>query len=147
AGFSAYHALQLTYEKRFNRSYSILANYTYSKSIDNTSYSAGGGNSGGPDPFHFDYNRGRSDFDLPHRLVVSAIVELPKFSKRNALVRSVLGGWQNNFIFTAASGTPLTILSGVDNALTGVGGNWADLTAVDWRLPGGRSKQEEIQGW
>jgi hypothetical protein len=147
AGFSTYHALQLTFEKRFSRSYSILANYTLSKSIDNTSYSAGGGNNGGPDPLHFDLNRGLSDFDIPQRLVVSGIVELPKFNKRNALFRSVLGGWQNNFIFTAASGNPLTVLSGVDNALTGVGGNWADVTAVDWRLADGRSKQQEIQQW
>ena len=88
AGFSNYHALQLTFEKRFSRSYSVLANYTMSKSIDNTSYSAGGGNSGGPDPFHFDYNRGLSDFDIPQRLVVSGIVELPKFSKRNVLLKS-----------------------------------------------------------
>jgi hypothetical protein len=147
AGFSTYHALQATFEKRFSHSYSLLANYTFSKSIDNTSYSASGGNNGGPDPLHFDLNHGLSDYDIPHRLVVSGIVEHPRLAKQNPVVRTLLGGWQSNFIFTAASGTPLTILSGVDNALTGVGGNWADLTNVDWRLPDGRSKQQEIQQW
>ena len=128
-------------------SYSVLANYTMSKSIDNTSYSARRRQQRRSGSFPFQYNRGLSDFDIPQRLVVSGIVELPKFSKRNVLLKSALGGWQSNFIFAAASGIPLTILSGVDNALTGVGGNWADLTGVDWRLPDGRSKQQEIQQW
>ena len=147
SGFSNYHALQLTVEKRFSQGFSVLANYTYSKSIDNTSFSNGGGNSGGPDAFNFNANRGLSDFDIPQRLVISGIVEHPKLSKSNALLRSVAGGWQSNFIFVAAEGTPLTILSGVDNALTGVGGNWADLTGVDWRSPDDRSKEQEIQQW
>jgi hypothetical protein len=72
---------------------------------------------------------------------------LPRLEHSNGFIRSVIGGWQQNFIFTAASGMPVTVLSGVDNALMGIGGNFADLTGQDWRLPDGRSRKDEIAAW
>jgi hypothetical protein len=105
------------------------------------------GNSAGPDPFNFDRNRGLSDFDVPHRLVVSGVWELPQFRNSHPLVRTIVGGWQQNFIFTAAKGIPFTVFSGVDNALMGIGGNFADLTGEDWRLSGDRSRGEKIAAW
>ena len=63
------------------------------------------------------------------------------------MVRTVLGGWQSNFIWTAQSGTPITILSGVDNALMGIGGNFADLTGSRLAAAGRPSRGQEIQEW
>ena len=146
-GWSTYNSLQMTLQKRWGKGLTLLANYTYSKSIDIASYASIEGNSAGPDPFNFNNNRGLSDFDIPHRLVVSGIVEHPKLTNSNSVVRTVLGGWQSNFIWTAQTGTPITILSGVDNALMGIGGNFADLTGVDWRQPNDRSRGQEIQEW
>jgi hypothetical protein len=137
----------MTLQKRWGKGLTLLANYTYSKSIDIASYASIEGNSAGPDPFNFNNNRGLSDFDIPHRLVVSGIVEHPKLTNSNSVMRAVLGGWQSNFIWTAQTGTPITILSGVDNALMGIGGNFADLTGVDWRQPNDRSRGQEIQEW
>lgn len=147
SGWSKYHSAQFTVQKRYSRGFSILANYTISKSMDISSYATAEGNSTGPDPFNFNNNRGPSDFDIPQRLVVSGIVEHPRLAGANALVRNVLGGWQSNFIFTGQSGTPLTVASGVDNALTGVGGNRADLTGAPIDLGGGRSRADEINAW
>jgi hypothetical protein len=59
----------------------------------------------------------------------------------------LLGGWQQNFIFTAVSGTTFTVGSGVDNALMGIGANFADYTGGEWRLSGDRSRAEEIAAW
>jgi hypothetical protein len=146
-GYSSYHALQLTVQKRLSHGISILGNYTHSKSIDATSYGSIEGHTGGPNPFNLNDNRGFSDFDLRHRLVISGIVEHPKFTNANALIRSTLGGWQSNFIFTARSGVPFTVFSGVDNALMGLGGNFADYIGSDWRLSGDRSKAEKINEW
>ena len=42
---------------------------------------------------------------------------------------------------------PFTVLSGVDNALMGIGGNFADLTGQDWRLPEVRSRGDQIGAW
>jgi outer membrane receptor protein involved in Fe transport len=144
---SSYHSLQLTVQKRYSKGFSILANYTISKSIDYGSFASIEGNQAGPDPFNMRNNRGPSDFDVPQRFVVSAIWEMPRLAKWNPLVKAVLGGWQSNLIFTAERGTPLTIRSGVDNDFNGVGGDFADYLGGDWRLPSSRSKEEKIAQW
>jgi hypothetical protein len=146
-GWSKYQSVQFTAQKRFSQGFSILANYTISKSTDISSYATIEGNSAGPDPFNFNNNRGLSDFDTPQRLVISGIVEHPRLTGRNAVLRAIAGGWQSNFIFTAQSGTPITIFSGVDNALTGVGGNRVDLTGQSWEIPGDRSRGEQVLAW
>jgi hypothetical protein len=145
--WSKYHSLQLTATKRYSRGITVTAHYTWSKSIDITSYASVEGNAAGPDPFNFNSNRGLSDFDIPHRFVVSGVWELPQFRNSNAAVRALIGGWQQNFIFTAAKGIPFTVLSGVDNALMGIGGNFADHTGQDWRLPDDRSRGEQVAAW
>ena len=142
--WSKYESAQFTLQKRYAHGITVLANYTISKSVDIASYGSVEGNSTGPDPFNWRVNRGLSDFDIPQRLVISGIWELPQFRGHGALLRKTLGGWQNNFIFNGESGTPFTVLSGVDNALTGVGGNFADLTGTDWRLPDDRPKTARI---
>jgi hypothetical protein len=145
--WSKYHSFQLTATKRYSRGVTVTAHYTWSKSTDITSYASVEGNAAGPDPFNFNRNRGLSDFDVTHRFVVSGVWELPQLRDANAFVRSVLGGWQQNFIFTAAKGVPFTVLSGVDNALMGIGGNFADHTGQDWRLAGDRSRGEQVAAW
>jgi Leu/Phe-tRNA-protein transferase len=44
AGNSLYNSLQLTAEKRFSRGFTVLANYTFAKTIDNNVGSANKGN-------------------------------------------------------------------------------------------------------
>lgn len=146
-GLSNYNSLQVTFNRRFSRGLTLLMNYTRSKSIDITSFASIANNQGGPSPFNLKDNRGVSDFDLPNRLVVSGIWEMPAFRNRHRLWRQTLGEWQGNFIFSAMSGQPITILSGVDNALMGVGGNFADLTGTPWGLPGGRTRADQIKQW
>ncbi len=143
-GNSSYQALQLTLQQRLSHGVSILANYTYSKSIDYSSYGSVEGNQTGPNPFNIHDNRAVSDFDIPQKLIVSGVVEHPRFTGANALVRNTLGGWQSNLIFTAESGTPFTVVSGLDNALSGVGGQFADYNGGGWTISGDRSKAQEI---
>ncbi|MBM3739166.1 MAG: TonB-dependent receptor [Acidobacteria bacterium] len=145
--WSSYHSLQVTVQRRWSRGFTVLGNYTWSKSIDPVSASNGNGHNTGPDPFNYNRNQGLSDFDVPHRLVISGLWESPSFSSRPAIVRAVLGGWQNNFIFTAQSGVPFTVTSGVDNNFSGVGGQFADLTGVDWRISEDRAKADRIVRW
>ncbi len=146
-GKSSYQSMQLTLQKRYARSFSVLANYTWAHSIDVASNGSIDGNYGGPNPFNQNDNLGDSDFDLRHRLVASGIVDHPALRGQPALVRHLLGGWQSNFIFVAESGPPMTVFSGLDNALSGVGGQWADYDGRDWRLSGSRSRGEKIARW
>ena len=144
---SSYNSLQLTVQKRYSRGFSVLANYTYAKSIDYGSFASLETNQAGPDPFNLRNNRGPSDFDVNHRLVVSGVWEMPKLRNRSPLLRHVLGGWQSNGIFTAETGTPFTITSGADNDYNGVGGDFAEYLGGDWRMPGGRTKEEQLARW
>ncbi len=142
-----YDALQLTFKKNFGHGVTVLGNYTYSKSVDYTSYGSIESNQIFT-PFNYRGSRGPSDFDTPQRLVLSGVWELPSFKNANPVLRAVAGGWQNNFIFTDESGTPITIVTGVDNLLEGTNlTNYPNLTGVNWQLPSGRAKGAKIAQW
>jgi hypothetical protein len=147
SAWSRYHALQTTLQKRWSRGFSILTNYTWSKSIDPLSSSNGNTAGTGPDPFNYSRNIGVSDFDVTHRLVASAIWESPSLKGKPAVVRQLLGGWQSTGIFAANTGLADTVVSGVDNAFSGVGGQFADLTGQPWKISGDRSKGDQILRW
>jgi hypothetical protein len=136
---------QFTVQKRYSKGFSILGNYTLGKSIDDNS--DGTGASPGPDPWNHRNNIGPSDFDTKHRLVISAVWEMPKLKTSPAALRWVLGGWQSNAIYTASSGIPLTIRSGVDNNYDGISTDFADYKGGDWQLSKSRSKQDQIARW
>jgi hypothetical protein len=94
AGNSNYNALQVSANKRFHHGLTILANYTWSKSIDE------GSNDGNApaNPFNIRADRAVSDFNIPHKFVASFVWQLPGSSLHTALARHVLGGWQLNGI-------------------------------------------------
>jgi hypothetical protein len=146
-GNSIYNSMQVTVQRRMTQGVSLLANYTWGKAIDYASFGSIEGNQTGPDPLNIRNNRGPADFDLTQRLVLSGIWELPQLTKWNLVARWVLGGWQQNGIFTAQTGTPLTVRSGVDNDFNGVGGDFADYKGGAWEISGDRSKGDQIARW
>jgi hypothetical protein len=145
-GNSSYHSLQATLQRRLSRGVSILANYTWANSLDYASYGSIEGNQTGPDPFNIRNNRGPSDFDVKHRFVASGIWELPALPRQHRALRAVAGGWQQNFIFGAETGTPITMRSGVDNDVNGVAGDFADYRGGDWRVSNS-SRGQDIARW
>jgi hypothetical protein len=138
-GHSSYNALQITANKRLNHGLTVLANYTWSKSIDNGS----GDGSQASNPFNIANDRGVSDFNIPHRFVASFIWQLPDLKNQPRLVREIAGGWEVNGIATLQSGAPINIVSGVDNSQSGVGQDRANVVG-DWRISGDRSKSQTI---
>ncbi len=143
-GNSNYHALQLTTEKRFSRGFSILANYQWAKSIDDSSNSKATGQSR-TNPFKQAFDRGPSDFDRRHVFNVSGLWDLP-IHFQNRLANSLVGGWSLNGIFSAYTGYGFTVTSGQDNARTGTGGQRADLVGNPY-LSDNRSRGEKIAQW
>ena len=132
---SNYNSLQLTLDKRFGRNFSLLANYTFAKSID---YGSGAGTLW-PDysnPFDFSHDRGLSDFNHTHRFVASGLWQLPALSDYSALVRTLAGGWNLGGVLALQSGQPFSIRSGQDNSLSGVGLDRADLVGDPSRPAG-----------
>jgi outer membrane receptor protein involved in Fe transport len=108
---------------------SMVANYTWSHSIDDlsstfsesSSSSDGVGNLGYLDPRNPGLDRGSSDFDIRHRIVISPIWEEPFFRGGKGVLGHVLGGWSIVPLFTARTGTPFSIMDST-NSLPGNAG-------------------------
>jgi hypothetical protein len=116
-GNTNYNALEAILQRRMSKGLTLMATYTYSRSIDNNgtfrsgydipaAYSIDG-------QFHSarSLDKSVSLSDIPHRVVVTSVYDLP-FGKGNLgggnrLVRAVAGGWKLSGIFFAQSGTPL----------------------------------------
>jgi hypothetical protein len=104
-GHSSYNAFQASYRRRFSKGLLVNAAYTFSKSIDNVSTDSG---QIGHDAFNSRLNRGLSDFDRTHRLTAVYSYELP-FRFSNAVLRHVLGGWNQSGMVTLQSGAPFSV--------------------------------------
>jgi hypothetical protein len=102
---------------------SVLASYTWSKSIDDASnfFSSAGDPNFPQDSYNVRAERGRSNFDLRHRLSLSYAYDLPVHRFDQAWLRTLLGGWQTFGIFTFQTGRPFTValLPNFDNSNTG----------------------------
>jgi hypothetical protein len=138
--YAYYDGLQINVTRRVGNGLTLLSNFTYSKSIDNTS-SATEGNTGPPNPFNLNSSRGPSDFDQALRFNLSAVYSLPHFDL-SGVENILLNGWQVNAIVSANSGFPFTILSGTDRSLSGIGNDYADQIGNPAR-PAGVSQIQE----
>jgi hypothetical protein len=127
-GNSNYHALQARFQQRLWRGLTSLVSYTWSKSIDDASnfFSSAGDPNFPQNSYNVAAERGRSNFDVPHRLSASYSFALPFGKGRRYLaddgwVSTVLTGWETHGILTLQSGRPFTValLSDIDNSGTG----------------------------
>jgi hypothetical protein len=126
AGNSIYHSFQVTLDKRLSQNFSVLAFYTYSKSIDDESVNNQFTISN-PNPFDNRFNRGVSDYDVPHNFRLTGVYSGPSFTGASAPLRFLFGGWTVSNIMDIRSGLPFSITSGRDNSFTGIGLDRADL--------------------
>lgn len=117
-GHSSYNGWQTKIEQRFSHGLSLLASYTWSKSIDNQSNGTDDSASAGQypqNPNDLAAERGLSSFDRPNRLTGSWLWAIPFAAREeSSLFRSVLrgvaGGWQLSSVFQFESGPPFSIL-------------------------------------
>jgi hypothetical protein len=129
-GYSWYHSVQMSIEKRFSKGYTIMGNYTLSKFMQAT------------ETYQADDLRPVeviSDSDRPHRLTVSGIYELPFgrgrsfLSTLNGVADRIVGGWQLSGVYTFQSGAPI---------------NWGNIIFTgdinNIKLPG---NQQTVERW
>jgi len=93
----------------FTGGFTISALYTWSHSIDFSSYEIGFQQT---DPFTQSINKGNSDFDVRQSLGISGYYELPLYRGRHDLTGAVAGGWTLGGVFTKHTGFPFTALIG-----------------------------------
>jgi carboxypeptidase family protein/TonB-dependent receptor-like protein len=106
AASALYQGGILEVKKRFSDHLTLLANYTYSKAIDNST------------DFNSDYSpfnatclkcdRSLSDFDQHHKFVIAGVIQSPWERSR------IFGGFALSPIFTYNSGHPFNLLAGAD---------------------------------
>jgi len=135
---STFHSLQLTLERRFAKGLTILTNYQFAKSIDDTSQNKVNGITR-TNPFSQQFDKGLSEFHRAHVFNFSGLWDIP-CAPKSGLARTFLGGWSMNGIINLNTGQPFTVTSGVDNARTGAGGQRADLVG-DPNLGSDRARQ------
>ncbi|HJP95551.1 MAG TPA: TonB-dependent receptor, partial [Pyrinomonadaceae bacterium] len=125
---SNYNALQARFQQRLAHGFTALASYTWSKSLDDASnfFSSAGDPNFPQNSYNVAAERGRSNFDVSHRLSVSYSYALPFGKGRQYLAdkgwaSTVLSGWETYGIVTLQTGRPFTValLSEIDNSGTG----------------------------
>jgi hypothetical protein len=123
-----YNALQTSVEKRMSHGFTLLANYTYSKSLDDLPFGEGvtGFDTGysalplnNPDRHKFDY--GPSSFDHTHVFTGSYVWQSPTLNGHGSLIHQLFGDYELGGIVSAASGRPITVLQGTELSGTGIG--------------------------
>jgi hypothetical protein len=129
-GNASYNALLLNMQHRMSRHFSANTNYTWSHCLNQ-----GEANQDIASLYQNPANRraewGNCTSDRRHLFNTSLVVESPAYSSK--WMRLIVGNWRGSGIFTAYSGPSLTITSGTDRSLTGIGNDRPNV-AGDWRV-------------
>ncbi|RMG52944.1 MAG: hypothetical protein D6723_07885, partial [Acidobacteria bacterium] len=124
SGNSTYHSFQASLTKRFSQGLQFLIAYTLGKSLDDrttltglqgdaTAFAPG-------DQTRLFLNKGRSDIDRRHRLVIHGTYDFPSFRSGRGPAGKFLSGWELAWIATLQSGRPIDIVDSNGASLFGV---------------------------
>ena len=109
---ASFNAMIAQLSHTFASGFTLSTLYTWSHSIDFSSYEIGFQQT---DPYTQSINKGNSDFDVRQSLGISSYYELPLYRGRHDLVGAVAGGWTLGGVFTKHTGFPFTALIGACN--------------------------------
>lgn len=117
---NAYDSLQAKFNKQFSAGYSVKANYTLQRQVQESG-----------DYFLYDVemNKGPADWDRTHGFVLSLVAELPVgrgrpyLSSISPVADAILGGWQLNTNTIVQSGLPFSVSYRDAGADRDTGGN------------------------
>lgn len=115
---SSYNALTAELRHSFSRSFTMLANYRFSKWIDDGSDTSTGQFLDNDEPGKGAQNinclkceRGLSMFDIPHRFAATALWTPNIFSNKTLMGR-LANRWEISGVFSAQSGRPFSVWNG-----------------------------------
>jgi hypothetical protein len=117
-GNSNYHAMIAKFEKRFSKGFTLLAAYTFSKTIGDICGNAASGNTtdcGFQDLRNLRIERSVDNQNVPQRLAISGVYELPFGRGRQfasglpAVANAIFGGWSVGSIAVESSGRPYNV--------------------------------------
>ena len=147
---SNYNGLQLTVEERLTHHITAKGYYSWSHTLQSNALDSTGGLNG----VFVDNNypqleyRQRSDQDRHHMMTMSFVWTPDYFDSYNRVVRTAFNGWTLSGIWTANSGQPFTVTTGVDNYFSGLGNNRPSI--VPGKMPHtmpSNSRAQERKEW
>ena len=125
-GNSSYHGVNFKFEKRFSQGLNLLANYTFSKFIDDVPAAQEIGATPGQQNYYDRHSeKALSGNDVRNRFAFSSVYELPWGKSRKYLNKGpaalALGGWNIGAILTLQQGSPYGLTTQVNtlNAFSG----------------------------
>jgi hypothetical protein len=110
---SNYNALQAKYQHHLSRRIQVLANYSFSKSLDTVSDETIVNFQAPSLVLNSNQDRGPSSFDVRHSASAGLSYEIPSPS-RSGIARSLTQGFGVDTMFQARSSMPLNVLTGRD---------------------------------
>ncbi|SEG62937.1 Carboxypeptidase regulatory-like domain-containing protein [Bryocella elongata] len=127
-GMGNYNGMIASLQHRLSDSFSLLANYTWSKCLN--IYDAQGDYAGtGPEnPANpgFDYGPCGSDYRDVENI---SLVATSRFHLTNGIVRAVVNGWEVAALTHITSGAPFNVTTGTDVSLTDIGNDRPNIVA------------------
>jgi hypothetical protein len=147
-GNSSYNGFETSFKHRLKAGLTLFSTFTWSKSIDDRSAPANlslAGSSEMADPNNASLRRGLSDFDQNYTWRTSSVWDIPYRKQATRVERLLLASWEATGILTVDTGFPFSVTSPLNNSLTGLGQDFADVVpGVPINLDGGRSEQAKI---
>jgi trimeric autotransporter adhesin len=145
-GRSRYNAVLLKLNKRVSNGWGGVFHYTWSRLDDNqfgqdNQYSRR--NAAPQSSYDLDAEYSRSIVDVPHRIILAPIVELPwgqgrKFLNNSGIADVILGGWTISAIVDINSGFPITTQMNTVTSQTFSAQQRPNLTGTDPNTSGNR---------
>ena len=112
-GNANYNALVTSVQKRFTQNYTVLANHTWSRCMNE---------SGGQNPYDRREGYSSCNQDIRQAFNLSSVVSSPQFS--SPVWRKIAGNWKLSTIFTANTGPYVTVSTGLNVPGTGTQPNY-----------------------
>jgi len=141
-----YNALQITYRQRTYRNLTMLANYTYSRSIDEQTALSTSNST--PQPQNIATQYGPSDLNTTQILNLGWRLALPKFRSHVRAVDYAFNDWAFNGIYNARTGHPVNITFGGDELGSDEPNQRAKLLpGMSPTLPSNRHRAQKIAAW
>ena len=117
-GASTYHGGAVEFMQRFNRGLYLRANYTYSKTMDDSTNDLRTSLVNprrAQDSYNLADEWARSALDVRHKVAITFLYDTPRVNWDHTLATRVLHGWTLSGSYLFQSGQPVTIQSGVDS--------------------------------
>ena len=134
-----YHGGTVTLRRNFRQGYTFQGAYTFGKAMNDADQAVGSTNFQDAANIGADY--ALAGYDVPHKLALVGLWEMPFFKDHTGLVRTLFGGWQIAGSAILQAGNPINVTNGAafptgDFNADGNGGDRPNAPASDVKTSG-----------